>query len=352
MYLSNRKKMNTGICSRMIVILCAAALMFCMFVFSGETAKASETDTNDIPVTVEMKGSGFSKSTFRIILESVDNSPKTVDGIMEKEVTLTYNEPSKTVVFKLPKLTVGSYSYRIKQEQGSDDYLDYDKTVYDLVAFVENAPGGGTSVILVKKTDKGEKPDNILFSNRYTGPDTTIGDPPITINKTVSGDPAPKDHIFTFEMRPDKESYPLPEGRKMWPVTVKLHAGETVEIGNIPFDKEGTYTYRIVEKDEKLPGYNYDDATFKIVYVVKRDNEGKLVCNRTILKNSSTATGCSFVNAYDKEAAENGDPYTDRSIGTGDGQGPLLGLLEIISALLIMIVVLYRHGKRRQGEQQ
>ena len=129
-----------------------------------------------------------------------------------------------------------------------------------------------------------------------------VNDPPV--RKVITGDKPEADETFQFTFTRDDKSYPMPNGAKEDTLTLTIKGAGTVEVGQITFDKAGTYTYTIKEVNTGIAGYGYDGSVYKIEYEVKEDASSKtLSAERTITKDGKPvkdqeAVSFEFTNSF------------------------------------------------------
>ncbi|MGF6991206.1 pilin isopeptide linkage protein [Lachnospiraceae bacterium PM6-15] len=80
-----------------------------------------------------------------------------------------------------------------------------------------------------------------------------------------------------------------------------VHAGGLLELGSFTFQKEGVYPFLIRQRDLQAPGMTYDENQYRLLFEVKKDKSGKLICNTHFLKGSEYITELVFYNSYQEE---------------------------------------------------
>ncbi len=133
-----------------------------------------------IPVTIELKGDHpKTEDTFEVILTAKNGAPMP-EGSENGKYTLEI-EGEDTVSFPAIEYTrVGVYEYTVYQKSGSNRYVDYDETVYDVTVYITNKEGGGYDVTVVAYEKGGEDKCEIEFENRYDYPGVPVIPPPET----------------------------------------------------------------------------------------------------------------------------------------------------------------------------
>lgn len=120
---------------------------------------------------------------------------------------------------------------------------------------------------------------------------------------------------FTFQVEavsaPDGVTAKLPAGVDA-NGQVKNGANGTVNFGDLSFDTEGSYVYKVTEVNEGKTGYTYDDTVYYVVYDVADDPEtGALYANATFHVGSvdgEAVEGIAFSNTYQPEEVTTPDP--------------------------------------------
>lgn len=153
--------------------------------------------------------------------------------------------------------------------------------------------------------DDADDPDSRYTYMRYDIKNTYVApiemDPPI-ISKKVEGSSAPKTTFeFVFE---GKSGTPMPEGSDGNQKLLKIEGGGELEIGTLKFTEAGEYVYSVYESNGGKSGWKYDTAVYTITFKVT-EKDGKLSCERTILKNSKETKDLEFVNKYSKPSHSN-----------------------------------------------
>ena len=195
----------------------------------------------------------------------------------------------------------GDYEYEVRQTSGNTDAYVYDDTVYKVIVAVRNDKDYNLEATVVAYKNKDEKAkQDIEFINIY---EPCFSDPPV--KKVVISDEgtAPDDAKFRFSMKASDKTYPMPEGSVDGVKTITTGVGE-YEFGNMYYEKEGTYTYSIVEENDGLPNFTYDGTMYTIKVVVEK-KDGKLEATRTTYKGTTLADIALFENHYRKSSGSN-----------------------------------------------
>lgn len=192
----------------------------------------------------------------------------------------------------------GTYSFIIRETNGSEKGYTYDETAWNLQVVVEDRDSvlavTGTHYTAEGREDSSEK---AKFINSYNPLPTAYAP---EVEKTVTGDvPEGTDPEFAFTLT-SKEKYgdevQLPKEDE---VTIKGR-GRT-SFGQITFWEAGTYRFRIAEKSGQLQGWTYDAAEW-IVEVTVEDEDGQLRVTDTMYEKAGVAqadaSAALFENVY------------------------------------------------------
>ena len=164
-------------------------------------------------------------------------------------------------------------------------------------------------------------------------PVPVIIDPPV--KKIVKGNPS-KDETFTFQMKAVTEGAPMPAGAKDGVLTMDIVGAGEKEFGEAEITKAGTYVYEISEIDGKNENYKYDTTVYTLTVVVEEQADGtqvKLVKTETIEGGDGQIV---FTNTY-----------TEPPVKTGDTTIVMPYIVIGISALVLLIMLLFRTRKNR-----
>lgn len=136
--------------------------------------------------------------------------------------------------------------------------------------------------------------DGYNIQNAYVIP---VWDDPPVITKVVTGENAPQTE-FTFVFERVTTDAPMPEDSTGSKKEVTLIGGGAIEIGEIYFERAGTYVYRIYEQYGGVKGWKYDTAQYTVTYVVTENAQHQLESVRTMVKNDVPAAEVVFTNTY------------------------------------------------------
>jgi len=316
------------------------ALLLSMSAFAAEY----KTDA-EVPFSVTMKGEKASSEDVTVTITPIDGAPEfdqdsitlyakkgeTVKGSFKMTSTAGGTAPTddpssaydpsaeyesgayesgaagettgETSGYVAPKGFVepGDYEYEVRQTSGNTDAYVYDDTVYKVIVAVRNNEDYNLEATVLAYKNKDEKAkQDIEFINIY---EPCFSDPPV--KKVVISDEgtAPDDAKFRFSMKASDKTYPMPEGSVDGVKTITTGVGE-YEFGNMYYEKEGTYTYSIVEENDGLPNFTYDGTMYTIKVVVEK-KDGKLEATRTTYKGTTLADIALFENHYRKSSGSN-----------------------------------------------
>ena len=135
---------------------------------SDAVIKADVTVSGEVPWTAEK---------YSIELKAADESNPMPEGSDGGTYVLIAEGGGK---FEFPAISfksAGIYKYTVRQQEGTDQSCEYDKTVYSVEITVLNNDKGGVDCYIATRVDgSGDKTDKIRFDNKYTAGDA---DPPI-----------------------------------------------------------------------------------------------------------------------------------------------------------------------------
>ena len=319
------------------------ALLLSMSAFAAEY----KTDA-EVPFSVTMKGEKASSEDVTVTIKPINGAPEfdqdsitlyakkgetvkgsfkmtsTAGGTAPTEDPSSAYDPSAAYESEAageaggyvePKGFVepGDYEYEVRQTSGNTDAYVYDETVYRVIVAVRNNEDYNLEATVVAYKNKDEKAkQDIEFINIY---EPCFSDPPV--KKVVINDEgtAPDDAMFTFSMKADDPKYPMPEGSVDGVKTIKTGVGE-YEFGNMYYEKEGTYTYKVVEENDGLPHFTYDGTMYSVKVVVEK-KDGKLEATRTIYNGDLVVDIATFTNHYRESSSNGGNSGSSSTSGGG-----------------------------------
>lgn len=196
-----------------------------------------------------------------------------------------------------------TFTYTIKETEGSVPGVDNDTTVKTVTVTVKDEGDGKISVVATP--DKGaDEGNDFTFTNVYNvdPKDSSLtGDGGFTITKTLTG----------RDMAQGEFSFKLKEQNGDWwtaPTNSAAADGEAAEIsfGDVHFTKPGTYTYTLEEEQGKLGGVEYDTNKYTVIATVTdKDADGKYTGELEVTWqiNGATDNTVAFKNTYTAQPA-------------------------------------------------
>ncbi len=221
----------------------------------------------------------------------------------------------------------GTHEYTIVERKGDLAYVTYDDTVHHaVVKVVDNAGALRASVAY-----DGKDATKPTFTNAYKAQATVSG--AIALTKSVDV------HGGSYQMKAGGFAFELvgPDGKVLQ--TQKNDADGKVAFDELTFDHAGTFIYTVREVQPTddapgVPGVTYTGKTYTLTYVVKDNNDGKLVVeSSTVMPSEGTENGVTpntmtFTNSYQPgqtsyqisgtKVLENADPSTTRTPADGE----------------------------------
>lgn len=221
----------------------------------------------------------------------------------------------------------GTHEYTIVERKGDLAYVTYDATVHHaVVKVVDNAGALRASVAY-----DGKDATKPTFTNAYKAQATVSG--AIALTKSVDV------HGGSYQMKAGDFAFELvgPDGKVLQ--TQKNDADGKVAFDELTFDHAGTFIYTVREVQPTddapgVPGVTYTGKTYILTYVVKDNNDGKLVVeSSTVMPSEGTENGVTpntmtFTNSYQPgqtsyqisgtKVLENADPSTTRTPADGE----------------------------------
>ncbi|MED9953995.1 MAG: FctA domain-containing protein [Collinsella sp.] len=221
----------------------------------------------------------------------------------------------------------GTHEYTIVERKGDLAYVTYDDTVHHaVVKVVDNAGALRASVAY-----DGKDATKPTFTNAYKAQATVSG--AIALTKSVDV------HGGSYQMKAGDFAFELvgPDGKVLQ--TQKNDADGKVAFDELTFDHAGTFIYTVREVQPTddapgVPGVTYTGKTYTLTYVVKDNNDGKLVVENSTVKpsegteNGVTPNTMTFANSYQPGATsyqisgtkvlENTDSATMRTPADGE----------------------------------
>ena len=221
----------------------------------------------------------------------------------------------------------GTYEYTIVERKGDLAYVTYDDAVHHAAVTVVDNAGTLQASVAYDGADA-TKP---TFTNTYKAKATNSG--AIALTKSVDV------HGGSYQMKAGDFAFELvgPDGKVLQ--TQKNDADGKVAFDELTFDHAGTFIYTVREVQPTddapgVPGVTYTGKTYTLTYVVKDNNDGKLVVeSSTVMPSEGTENGVTpntmtFTNSYQPgqtsyqisgtKVLENADPSTTRTPADGE----------------------------------
>lgn len=221
----------------------------------------------------------------------------------------------------------GTHEYTIVERKGDLAYVTYDAAVHHAVVTVADNAGTLQASVAYDGTDA-TKP---TFTNTYEAQATDSG--AIALTKSVNV------HDGSYQLKAGDFAFELMGSDGSVIQTQKNDADGKVAFDKLTFDHAGTFTYTVREVQPTddapgVPGVTYTGKTYTLTYVVKDNNDGKLVVKSSTVKpsegteNGVTPNTMTFANSYQPgqtsyqisgtKVLENADPATTRTPADGE----------------------------------
>lgn len=221
----------------------------------------------------------------------------------------------------------GTHEYTIVERKGDLAYVTYDAAVHHAVVTVADNAGTLQASVAYDGTDA-TKP---TFTNTYEARATDSG--AIALTKSVNV------HDGSYQLKAGDFAFELMGSDGSVIQTRKNDADGNVAFDKLTFDHAGTFTYTVREVQPTdgapgVPGVTYTGKTYTLTYVVKDNNDGKLVVESSTVKpsegteNGVTPNTMTFANSYQPgqtsyqisgtKVLENADPATTRTPADGE----------------------------------
>jgi len=221
----------------------------------------------------------------------------------------------------------GTYEYTIVERKGDLAYVTYDDAVHHAVVTVVDNAGTLQASVAYDGADA-TKP---TFTNTYKAKATNSG--AIALTKSVDV------HDGSYQLKAGDFSFELVGSDGTVLQTQKNDAKGKVYFNELTFDHAGTFPFTVREVQPTdgapgVPGVTYTGKTYTLTYVVKDNNDGKLVVESSTVKpsegteNGVTPNTMTFANSYQPgqtsyqisgtKVLENADPATTRTPADGE----------------------------------
>ena len=191
----------------------------------------------------------------------------------------------------------GTHEYTIVERKGDLAYVTYDAAVHHTVVTVADNAGTLQASVAYDGTNV-TKPS---FTNTYEAQATDSG--AIALTKSVDV------HDGSYQLKAGDFAFELVGSDGSVIQTQKNDAHGKVAFDKLTFDHAGTFTYTVREVQPTgdapgVPGVTYTGKTYTLTYVVKDNNDGKLVVENSTVKpsegteNGVTPNTMTFANSY------------------------------------------------------
>lgn len=221
----------------------------------------------------------------------------------------------------------GTYEYTIVERKGDLAYVTYDDAVHHAVVTVVDNAGTLQASVAYDGADA-TKP---TFTNTYKAKATSSG--AIALTKSVDV------HDGSYQLKAGDFAFELVGSDGTVLQTQKNDAKGKVYFNELTFDHAGTFPFTVREVQPTdgapgVPGVTYTGKTYTLTYVVKDNNDGKLVVESSTVKpsegteNGVTPNTMTFANSYQPgqtsyqisgtKVLENADPATTRTPADGE----------------------------------
>ena len=221
----------------------------------------------------------------------------------------------------------GTYEYTIVERKGDLAYVTYDDAVHHAVVTVVDNAGTLQASVAYDGADA-TKP---TFTNTYKAKATNSG--AIALTKSVDV------HDGSYQLKAGDFAFELVGSDGTVLQTQKNDAKGKVYFNELTFDHAGTFPFTVREVQPTdgapgVPGVTYTGKTYTLTYLVKDNNDGKLVVESSTVKpsegteNGVTPNTMTFANSYQPgqtsyqisgtKVLENADPATTRTPADGE----------------------------------
>ena len=221
----------------------------------------------------------------------------------------------------------GTYEYTIVERKGDLAYVTYDDAVHHAVVTVVDNAGTLQASVAYDGADA-TKP---TFTNTYKAKATNSD--AIALTKSVDV------HDGSYQLKAGDFAFELVGSDGTVLQTQKNDAKGKVYFNELTFDHAGTFPFTVREVQPTdgapgVPGVTYTGKTYTLTYVVKDNNDGKLVVESSTVKpsegteNGVTPNTMTFANSYQPgqtsyqisgtKVLENADPATTRTPADGE----------------------------------
>ena len=179
----------------------------------------------------------------------------------------------------------GTYKYEIRENKGSAAGMTYDEHIATVEVTVTDN-GKGVLTANVTKTENGR------FTNTYSTELNYTAAGGLKLSKSLFGRPMTEGQ-FTFTVTPANEAsakalgllpgvneFKSPATTEGAVGLIDILAGHEVKFTQADAGK--TFTYTVTEKNDRQPGYTYDDAERTVTIAIADDGAGTLTATTTV----------------------------------------------------------------------
>ena len=225
--------------------------------------------TVTIPVTKKLHGRDLKAGEFTFQL---------FEG--NKLITQATNDKDGNVTFTVAYDKVGTYTYTVREVQGTLGGVTYDLNGYEIVVVVTDAGG---------KLEATVTSEAVTFNNQYV---TKSAEVVLKARKVLEGRELSADEFF-FHLTGENVDQ-----------TKSNTAGGQVTFDVIELSEPGTYVYTITETAGALAGVTYSDLVYTATVTVTDDGIGHLIAKVEYSLGQDTVTEALFTNVYKAQSVE------------------------------------------------
>ncbi|MBQ6717563.1 MAG: hypothetical protein IJN22_01570 [Clostridia bacterium] len=209
-----------------------------------------------IEATKKITGRGLKDGEFKFDLYSLDTN-----SVVKNDVT---NDAAGKVSFNLSFDKVGTYNYKVYEDEVDGNGVTVDKTEHNVTVVVDH-DGEGNLTATVNGTKAGTTPVNVgTFNNSYSAAETNVvfeATKHLTGRDLVDGE-------FEFNLY-NNDTNTLIQ-------TKTNDADGNVVFDAITFDIGGAYNYKIYENEVDQNGVTVDTTSYEITVFVYDNDKGNL----------------------------------------------------------------------------
>lgn len=209
-----------------------------------------------IEATKKITGRGLKDGEFKFDLYSLDTN-----SVVKNDVT---NDAAGKVSFNLTFDKVGTYNYKVYEDELDGNGVTVDKTEHNVTIVVDH-DGEGNLTATVNGTEAGATPVNVgTFNNSYSAAETNVvfeATKHLTGRDLVDGE-------FEFNLY-NNDTNTLIQ-------TKTNDADGNVVFDAITFDIGGAYNYKIYENEVDQNGVTVDTTSYEITVFVYDNGKGNL----------------------------------------------------------------------------